>query len=169
MGFFYSRKDYENEIALLDALRAEASRRLLAGRINGLQKLRIDREIEELERKAKGKLLRTRLALMDEEHERKNTIRVRKGPNGELQRFATGQWVATTKEEVNTLVERTGKELKIIGKRTNGQGEPDLQVSIPKWKKVSREEGKKAARAGSVVRWVGEGESGYAEVQEEGT
>lgn len=65
MGMLYSRADFERDKETLEAARALATRRLLAGEIDSWTKMRIDRGLDELERTFKNRLAGTRLILSE--------------------------------------------------------------------------------------------------------
>ena len=63
----YSKEQLEADLMYLDSQRAEGTRMLLEGKINGFQKLELDREIDVAERECKNKLAAVRLMITDRE------------------------------------------------------------------------------------------------------
>jgi hypothetical protein len=103
----YSRTDYENDLTWLDAQRAEGSRLLIAGKINGFQLVGLDREIDDAERACKNKLAGVRMAIGDRETMIKSgRMMYWKHSKGQLILKAHGKdqkWRTTTQAEIDRL------------------------------------------------------------------
>lgn len=103
----YGREQYESDLTWLDAQRAEGSRLLIAGKINGFQLVGLDREIDDAERACKNKLAGVRMAIGDRETMIKSgRMMYWKHSKGQLILKAHGKdqkWRTTTQAEIDRL------------------------------------------------------------------
>jgi hypothetical protein len=103
----YGREQLEQDLLWLDAQRAEGARLLVAGKINGFQKLNLDRECDAAERECRNKLAAVRLVISDREAMiRSGKLRYWKRSKGKLLIKAHGKespWRITTQAEIDRL------------------------------------------------------------------
>jgi hypothetical protein len=157
---------FEEDMMHLDSVRAELNRLLVAKKIDGLRYNTLRNQCDDVERKCKGKLLRTRLDLQDFEHARKTSIVVQARDDGKIYRRSQGKWQETSEGELVKLVQSTKQGLTEVpyrGRRTMVGGSNEEPGRLLKWKQTSRAEGREALARGANVRF-GEGDS--AEVLE---
>lgn len=158
-----SRADFEAGMDFLEEQRARASRAFTQARIDGFQHRSIQRMCDRGEQILKGKLMGLRMRIEEQEMERRNSIQVRELGDGTIQRFAAGEWVDSSLDELKRLQDATGKEFKQRRVRKGTEDWEESEFKAPKWTKVTREEGQLAAKAGEVVRW---NDDGSTEVQD---
>lgn len=103
----YGREQLETDLLYLDSQRAAGTRLLLEGKINGFQKLNLDREIDIAERECKNKLAAVRLMITDREAMiRSGKVRYWRRKGNKLMLKAHGKespWRYTTEAELNRL------------------------------------------------------------------
>lgn len=131
----YGREQYESDLAYLDAQRAEGSRLLIAGKINGFQLVGLDREIDDAERACKNKLAGVRMAIGDRETMIKSgRMMYWRNRKGQLQLKRHGrdeQWRTTTQAEIDRL-RASGYfliELKGFPPRDGGASTPEAELA----------------------------------------
>lgn len=127
----YGREQLEQDLQWLDSQRAEGTRMLLAGTINGFQKLHLDTEIDAAERACRGKLAGVRMSITDREMMiRSGKVRYWRRKQGKLWIKAHGKespWRITSEGELQAL-RAAGYfviELKSFPPRSDGGAEPE--------------------------------------------
>jgi hypothetical protein len=156
----YSKADLEEELWMIDSLRAECNRLRVAGKITGFQFNTKRDELDVLERKARNKLLVTMLRLQDKQATEKNKIIVKQEGNQVYRRVA-GEWVPTSEGELAYLEIKTGQEIYEEGRRSGAGVSLAVDHDTMAWQKVTRVEAQRLQKLGHTVRYgSGDDDSG---------
>jgi hypothetical protein len=155
----YGREQLEQDLTWLESQRAEGSRLLIAGKINGFQALDLEREIDDAVRSCKNKLAGVRLAITDREKMQKSGRLVYwKRRKGQMLMKFHGQpeWKVTNGAYLQQLVDRGYIVIELKGfppRRDGDAAEKPAPFLPPQMRLVSIEEGRELAAAGEMVVW----------------
>jgi hypothetical protein len=167
---FYTRTDLEEDLMMLESMRAALNRGLLEKKISGFKFNKLRNQLDEEERQARMKLVGTVLRLEEENQLARDTVAI-SSENGRLYRKSAGKWVETSEAELRGL-EGNGAKFRIHKPKQYVENGEVRTMRLPidpagrnftLWKRVPREEARKAAAAGKNVRW-GENKD-YADVE----